>query len=91
MSGRILISPEQVEAVANQFKQGGEQSQQLVASLSQAIQGMEGQWEGLTKQRFFQEFQEAGRQMQSFVQILNSISHELGAIAQKFRSIDETR
>lgn len=91
MSGRISISPEQVDTVANQFKQSGEQSQQLVASLTQAIQGMEGQWEGMAKQRFFQEFQEAGRQMQTFVQTLNTISQELTAIAQKFRAIDETR
>ncbi|MDR0266682.1 WXG100 family type VII secretion target [Paenibacillus sp.] len=91
MSGRILITPEQVDTVANQFKQSGEQSQQLVSSLTQAIQGMEGQWEGMTKQRFFQEFQEANKQMQSFVQILNSISQELTAIAQKFRTVDESR
>jgi uncharacterized protein YukE len=29
--------------------------------------------------------------MQSFVQILNSISQELTAIAQKFRTVDESR
>ncbi|GIO29872.1 MULTISPECIES: WXG100 family type VII secretion target [Paenibacillus] len=91
MAGRILITPEQVDAVANQFKQGGEQSQQIVNGLTQAIHGMEGQWEGMTKQRFFQEFQEANKQMQSFVQILNNISQELTAIAQKFRTVDESR
>ncbi|EJW17916.1 WXG100 family type VII secretion target [Paenibacillus alvei] len=91
MAGRILITPEQVDQVANQFKQGGDQSQQIVASLTQSIQGMEGQWEGMTKQRFFQEFQEASKQMQSFVQTLNTISEELKAIAQKFRTVDEQR
>ncbi|WP_036647701.1 WXG100 family type VII secretion target [Paenibacillus pini] len=91
MAGRILITPEQVDQVANQFKQSGEQSQQIVSTLTQAIHGMEGQWEGMTKQRFFQEFQDANKQMQSFVQILNSISQELTAIATKFRSVDETR
>lgn len=91
MSGRILISPEQVDQVANQFKQSSEQSQQIVSSLTQSINGMEGQWEGMTKQRFFTEFQEASKQMQSFVQTLNSISTELTAIAQKFRSVDQSR
>ncbi|BFH63737.1 MULTISPECIES: WXG100 family type VII secretion target [Paenibacillus] len=91
MAGRILITPEQVESVANQFKQGGEQSNSIVTGLQQAINGMEGQWEGMTKQRFFQEFQEASKQMQSFVQILNNISQELTAIAQKFRTVDESR
>lgn len=91
MAGRILISPEQVDQVANQFKQSGEQSQQIVASLTQAINGMEGQWEGMTKQRFFQEFQEANKQMQLFVQTLNSINQELAAIATRFRTVDQTR
>ncbi|MGM1045166.1 WXG100 family type VII secretion target [Paenibacillus uliginis N3/975] len=91
MAGRILITPEQVEQVANQFKQSGEQSQQIVNSLTQSVNGMEGQWDGMTKQRFFQEFQEASRLMNSFVQTLDSISTELKAIAQKFRMADESR
>lgn len=91
MAGRILITPEQVEQVANQFKQSGEQSQQIVNSLTQSVNGMEGQWDGMTKQRFFQEFQEASRLMNSFVQTLESISTELRAIAQKFRMADESR
>ncbi|WP_054958410.1 WXG100 family type VII secretion target [Paenibacillus dakarensis] len=91
MAGRILITPEQVEQVANQFKQSGDQSQQIVNSLTQSVNGMEGQWDGMTKQRFFQEFQEASRLMNSFVQTLESISAELKAIAQKFRMADESR
>ena len=39
----------------------------------------------------FQEFQEASRLMNSFVQTLDSISNELKAIAQKFRMADESR
>ncbi|MCE5170436.1 WXG100 family type VII secretion target [Paenibacillus profundus] len=91
MAGRILVTPEQIDQVANQFRQSGDQSQQIVSTLTQSIQGMEGQWEGMTKQRFFQEFQEASKQMQSFVQTLNTISEELKAIAQKFRTVDEQR
>jgi WXG100 family type VII secretion target len=52
---------------------------------------MEGQWEGMTKQRFFQEFQEASKQMQAFVTTLNSISQELTAIANKFRTVDQAK
>lgn len=91
MAGRILITPEQVDQVANQFKQSAEQSQQIVSSLTQSIQGMEGQWEGMTKQRFFQEFQEAGKQMQGFVQTLGMISQELSVIANKFRTVDQAK
>ncbi|UHA73838.1 WXG100 family type VII secretion target [Paenibacillus sp. 481] len=88
MSRRILITPERVEDVAKQFKQGSEQSQELISVLTQAVQSMEGEWDGVTKQRFFQQFQEANQQMQLFVHMLNTIDSELSAIAQKFRTVD---
>ncbi|USB31985.1 WXG100 family type VII secretion target [Paenibacillus sp. YPG26] len=89
MAGRITISPEHVEQIAKQFKMSSEESRQIVSNLTNAVQGMENEWEGVTKQRFIQEFQEADKQMQSFVQILDSISEELLSISRKFRSIDQ--
>ncbi|OAJ72495.1 type VII secretion protein EsxA [Brevibacillus sp. SKDU10] len=85
---RILISPDQVDEVASQFQQSKEQSQQVIDRLNQQIHQMEGQWDGMTKQKFFQEFQEANRQMTGFVLLLESISNELHAIATKFRQAD---
>ncbi|WP_232699381.1 WXG100 family type VII secretion target [Brevibacillus daliensis] len=85
---RILITPDQVDEVANQFTQGKEQSQEIIQRLNQQINQMEGQWDGMTKQKFFQEFQEANKQMTSFVQLLESISQELRNIATKFRQAD---
>ncbi|GIP21551.1 MULTISPECIES: WXG100 family type VII secretion target [Paenibacillus] len=90
MAGRITISPEHVEQIAKQFKMSSEESRQIVSNLANAVQGMEHEWEGVTKQRFIKEFQEADKQMKSFVQILDSISEELIAISQKFRSIDQS-
>ena len=46
---------------------------------------------GWYDEALFQEFQEASRLMNSFVQTLDSISNELKAIAQKFRMADESR
>ncbi|MBP2001000.1 WXG100 family type VII secretion target [Paenibacillus shirakamiensis] len=91
MSGRITISPEQVEQIARQFKQSSEESRQIVLGLTQAVQGMESDWEGVTKQRFIQEFEEADKQMKYFAQILESISEELNSISQRFRSIDQNK
>lgn len=90
MAGRITISPEHVEQIAKQFKQSSEESRQIVSNLTSVVQSMESEWEGVTKQRFIKEFQEADKQMKSFVQILDSISEELISISQKFRSIDQS-
>ncbi|MFM1652484.1 WXG100 family type VII secretion target [Brevibacillus sp. B_LB10_24] len=87
---RILITPDQVDAVANEFRQGREQSQQIIDRLNQQVNNMEGQWDGMTKQRFFQEFQEANKQMSNFLQLLESISQELTQIAARFRQADES-
>ncbi|GAA4722593.1 WXG100 family type VII secretion target [Brevibacillus fulvus] len=88
MAQRILITPDQVDAVAAQFRQGREESQQIIDRLNQQVQNMEGQWDGMTKQRFFQEFQEAKKSMDNFTQLLESISQELTHIANKFRQAD---
>ncbi|WP_223067437.1 WXG100 family type VII secretion target [Paenibacillus caui] len=91
MAGRITVSPEQIEEMARQFLQGGEQSRQIIAGLTRIVQTMEQDWEGLSKQRFFHEFQEADKQMQAFVYMLESIGQELAAMSNKFRSIDQGR
>lgn len=91
MSGRITVSPEQMEEMARQFIEGGEQSRQILGALVKMVQNMEQDWEGLSKQRFYNEFQEADKQMQSFVHMLESIGQELAAMSQKFRTIDQNR
>ncbi|MBH8593633.1 WXG100 family type VII secretion target, partial [Paenactinomyces guangxiensis] len=69
---RILITPEEVEQVAQQFKVKREESSQIINALNQQIQGLEGQWDGMTKQRFFQDFQEARKNMENFVHLLDN-------------------
>jgi WXG100 family type VII secretion target len=86
---RILINPDEVDAVAKEFQAKREQSQQLINSLDARINGHEGHWDGMTKQRFFQDFQEAKKNMNNFVQLLDNISHALTQIATKFRQTDQ--
>jgi WXG100 family type VII secretion target len=86
---RILINPDEVDAVAKEFQAKREQSQQIINSLAQRINGMEGQWDGMTKQRFFRDFQEAKKNMDHFVQLLENISQALTQIATKFRQTDQ--
>jgi len=89
MSHRILINPDEVEAVAKEFQAKKEQSQQIINSLAQRIHGLEGQWDGMTKQRFFQDFNEAKKNMDNFTQLLENISTALNQIATKFRQTDQ--
>ena len=86
---RIKITPDQVRQVGNQFKQASQQSNDMVSKLQSTMSGMEGEWEGLTKQRFYQEFQQWRTSMNQFVELLNGIGQQLDAIAARFEAADQ--
>lgn len=86
---RIRITPEQVRQVGNQFKQASAQSDQMVNQLRNTINSLQGDWEGMTKERFYGEFQQWATSMTQFVQLLNQIGQQLEAIAERFRGLDQ--
>ncbi|UNK16506.1 WXG100 family type VII secretion target [Paenibacillus sp. N3/727] len=90
MSNRILVTPEQLNQVSSQFSQSGQQSSDIVQRLQQSIQQMEGQWEGITRERFYGEYQQARITMNKFIECLHTVSTELNQISVKFRTADES-
>lgn len=86
---RIKITPDQVRQVGGEFKQASQQSQEMVGRLQNTMGGMEPEWEGLTKQRFYQEFQQWRTSMNQFVELLNGIGQQLDAIAARFEAADQ--
>lgn len=90
MSNRILVTPEQLNQVSTQFSQSGQQSSDIVQRLQQLIQQMEGQWEGITRERFYGEYQQARITMNKFIECLHTVSTELNQISVKFKTTDES-
>ena len=86
---RILVTPEEVHNVANQFSQASQESQDMINRLESTMSNLEPQWEGMMKQRFYQEYQNWRNQMRSFVDLLNQIGQELHAIADRFAAADQ--
>jgi WXG100 family type VII secretion target len=86
---RIRITPEQVRQVAGQFAQAASQSQDMVARLTNAVNSMQPEWEGMTSQRFYSDFQQWSQQMTRFVELLNSINQQLNQIADRFAAADQ--
>lgn len=91
MSQRILISPDEVRAVAAQFRQSSSQSQEMVNRLSATINDMEPRWDGLTKQKFYGDFTQWKTQMTHFVTLLSEIQDQLNTIADRFEAADQAR
>ncbi|KOR89825.1 WXG100 family type VII secretion target [Paenibacillus solani] len=89
MSNRILVTPEQLEQVSSQFAQSGQLSSDMVQQLQRSIHELESQWQGMTRERFYGEYQQARSTMLKFVECLQSISTELNQISVKFRTTDE--
>lgn len=86
---RIRITPEQVRGVASQFSQAANQSQEMVSRLTNAINSMQPEWEGMTSQRFYSDFQQWSAQMTRFVELLNGIGQQLNQIADRFAAADQ--
>ncbi len=86
---RIRITPEQVRQVAGQFAQAANQSQEMVTRLTNAVNSMQPEWEGMTSQRFYSDFQQWSSQMARFVELLNGINTQLSQIADRFAAADQ--
>lgn len=85
---RIKVTPEQVRQVATQFKQASQQSLEIVNNLNRTMSSLQPEWEGMTQQRFYTEYEQWRSSMNQFVQLLNSIAQQLDAIAERFASVD---
>ncbi len=85
---RIKIAPEQVRQSASQFKQASQQSQEIVNRLQNSINSLAPEWEGMSKERFFQQFEQWKGSMTQFVQLLNQIGTEMDAIAARLATAD---
>jgi WXG100 family type VII secretion target len=86
---RIMVTPEQGRQVSGQFKQASQQSQEMVTKLQSTVSGMQSEWEGLTKEKFYTEFQQWQTSMKAFVELLTSIGQQLDAVAARFEAADK--
>lgn len=88
MTTRIKVSPEQIRQMASQFRQGSEQSRQVLANLNSTVETIQTEWEGITQQRFFQEFEQWKASMTQFAQQLEDIARQLDGVAARFETVD---
>jgi len=86
---RILVTPEQVHDVANQFNAASQESEQMVQRLQSTMNGLAPNWDGMTAQRFYGDYENWRNSMTQFVQLLSQISQELHAIADRFAAADQ--
>ncbi|MFZ5826305.1 MAG: WXG100 family type VII secretion target [Bacillota bacterium] len=88
MAGRILITPEEVREVANQFRGASEASQEMVNRLTGFVQNLDAKWDGASAEKFYGDFTNWSQQMKHFVTLLHEINMQLNTIAERFEAAD---
>lgn len=86
---RILVTPEQIHKVANQFNTASQDSEQMVQRLQSTLTSLEPDWDGMTAERFYGDYENWRNSMTQFVQLLAQISQEMHAIADRFAAADQ--
>jgi WXG100 family type VII secretion target len=89
MMARILVTPEQVHDVANQFNNASQESEQMVQRLEGTMNNLSPNWDGMTAQRFYGDYENWRNNMRQFVQLLAQVSQELHSIADRFAAADQ--
>ncbi|MGM1050422.1 MAG: WXG100 family type VII secretion target [Bacillota bacterium] len=85
---KILVTPELLFRVANEFHTASIQLEWTINLLNQQISTML-VWDGTTRQRFFEDFHRARNEMTLTIEHMKVISEELKQIAIKFILIDD--
>ncbi|WP_413232240.1 WXG100 family type VII secretion target [Paenibacillus sp. BJ-4] len=74
--------------VADQFLQGKQQMGHMCDQLNRQMMFVQGGWDGLTSQRFFQDFQRSQQSMSVTLERLSTVAQELIFISKSFTQID---
>lgn len=85
---KILVPPEVLLAVSDQFDRASDQLEANKNTLNQQIQMLASCWDGTTCSRFYYDFQQAYRDMKLTIEHIQVTSQELKRIAYKFMQVD---
>ncbi|EOG8706649.1 TPA: WXG100 family type VII secretion target [Bacillus paranthracis] len=87
--GQIRVTPERLEEIASSVARAKGDSERTIQDLTLIIFNLQMQWIGTSQQRFYADFFEAKKQMESYLKHLTFTELELRRIAKKFREADE--
>ncbi len=86
--GRILVPPDKLMEVADQFLHGKHEMDRMLNFLSGRIDFVQQGWSGATRERFFQEFQVSRQSMSVTLERLSTVAQELIFISNNFTQVD---
>lgn len=89
MMSELSITPESLTAAAGEFHTAGDDLLAILKRLDETTGGLQEQWEGAAQQAFFKKYQELRQYMEAFSILLDHISTEMNAMAERYDSADQ--
>ncbi len=89
MSKLIKVTPEQLLEIGNKFLASSNQNNNMATELEKLINGLSGQWQGVSKERFYTAYSNADKDLKQVSILLKDVGDELKAIANRFKEADE--
>ncbi|MBB6020894.1 WXG100 family type VII secretion target [Paenibacillus sp. JGP012] len=91
MADRIKIEPERIKEIATRFLASSQENIALSRELKSLIDGITGEWEGKSQERFYSSYKDAHVQLESVSTVLKDVGDELNAIAERFNKADSIK
>ncbi|MFI2859277.1 pre-toxin TG domain-containing protein [Paenibacillus sp. JSM ZJ436] len=85
---RILVPPEVLLQVAEQFERGAHHLERMNKALNHSLSQMSEEWEGMTRERFYGDFHRAAREINQTLELMQQVHLELKRTAIKFKTLD---
>lgn len=89
MAGTIKISPDEMRQVSTEFKNAGQQTEQLKSQLKNRVSAMDANWDGMAADKFYQDYTQYETEIQKAIELLNTIGERLNQIAQTLEQADQ--
>lgn len=86
---RIRITPNQIHHVASNFARAAEESRNIASWLQDEMGALGAEWDGVTQERFYQEWQRWHSDTLRGSELLLGIAQQLRVIAARFEAADQ--
>lgn len=84
----LMINPEKLHETAHSFDKATEILMKLLKDLNEAVEDLEKEWEGASRQVFYKQYKELQKYLDAFSSISSNIAKELNLMAERFEKLD---
>ncbi len=87
---RILVPPEELKATARTMANYGQQVDDSLQKMIDLVNNLEGQWEGVAQNKYYNEFNEQVPQSKMRIaEIVEGLATSMKRIAEEFEKVDQ--